>query len=399
MRKPSDSNDDRGRLGPLYFRLSGFYFFYFALLGGMAPFWSVFLESKGFSALEIGQLMSILMLTKLIAPNLWAYVGDRTGHRLLLMRWGCFLAFVIFAGFLMQTEFWWFVSVMALFSFFWNAVLPQFEVITLNNLGHQRSRYSQIRLWGSIGFIASVQLLGAVFDYLSIEWLPYILGVLLLLIWLAGMQPFNGASGVTAHKKGALRGVLKERSVIAFLGISFLLQLGHGPYYTFYSLYLEQHHYSRLIIGTLWAVGVWAEVILFVFMPKLLERFSMRSITLTALLLTAFRWIVIARLPDNLLILFLAQLLHAASFGAMHAVAMHFIHDRFYGRAEGQGQALYASVSFGGGGFLGALAGGYFADLYGMASSFLFSALVTIGALILGMLHYRPDESCTRVKH
>ncbi len=387
---PSDSDHKAGRLAGTYVRLSAFYFFYFALLGGMAPFWGLFLESRGFSALEIGQLMSCLMLTKLVAPNLWAWIADRTAQRLALMRWGCFLALVVFLGFGLRTDFWWFAGVMFLYSFFWNAVLPQFEVITLNQLGDQRLRYSQIRLWGSIGFIAAVQLLGWMFDYVSIEWLPAVLALLLLLIWLAGLQPFLEPAIVHQASGGSLRTTLKDPVVIVFLLANFLLQLGLGPYYTFYSLFMEQQGYSRLLIGTLWAIGVWAEVLLFIVMPRLLARYSLRNITLVSLFLTAIRWLVIAELPQSLPMLVLAQLIHAASFAALHAVAMHFVHERFSGATAGQGQALYASLSFGGGGFVGALLGGLLSERYGMVSAFHFSACVTFFAVLLVFIYFRP---------
>ena len=37
-----------------YWRLSGFYFFYFALLGATAPFLALYFDHLGFSAARIG---------------------------------------------------------------------------------------------------------------------------------------------------------------------------------------------------------------------------------------------------------------------------------------------------------------------------------------------------------
>ncbi|MCP6135227.1 MFS transporter, partial [Klebsiella pneumoniae] len=66
----------------------------------------------------------------------------------------------------------WLALVMALHAFFWHAVLPQFEVITLAHLHGQTSRYSQVRLWGSIGFILTVVGLGRLFEWLSLDIYP-----------------------------------------------------------------------------------------------------------------------------------------------------------------------------------------------------------------------------------
>ena len=54
------------------------YFFFFSILGIMVPYLGVFFDSRGFDAQEIGFLLAILMGTRIIAPNLWAIVADKT---------------------------------------------------------------------------------------------------------------------------------------------------------------------------------------------------------------------------------------------------------------------------------------------------------------------------------
>src|SRR5690606_10376383 len=124
-------------------RLPGFYFFYHALLAGLAPYCRVFLPDLGFGDTEIGIIMSILSLTRLLAPDFWGWLGDVCQCRLAMVRIGSFLAMVCFTGFFWAEGYWGYVLFMAAFSFFWTAVLPQFEVITLHALGEQRPRYSQ----------------------------------------------------------------------------------------------------------------------------------------------------------------------------------------------------------------------------------------------------------------
>src|SRR5712692_6460946 len=47
-----------------YWRLSGFYFFYFATVGALVPYWGLYLQSIGFTPLDIGLLMSLLMISR-----------------------------------------------------------------------------------------------------------------------------------------------------------------------------------------------------------------------------------------------------------------------------------------------------------------------------------------------
>ena len=147
-----------------YWRISGFYLFYFASLGVVVPYWTLYLQSLSFDAREIGELMAILMATKFVAPYIWGWIADHTGKGMLMIRIGSILSLIIFSGVFIDQSYWWMASIMALFSFFWNATLPQFEANTMNHLGINTHGYSVIRLWGSFGFILSVISIGYFID-------------------------------------------------------------------------------------------------------------------------------------------------------------------------------------------------------------------------------------------
>lgn len=365
-----------------YWRLSGFYWFYFAALGAWLPYWGLFLQDEGFDAIAIGYLSAILMVSKVVAPNIWGWIGDRYGNRLRLIRWGSGLALVAFMGVLARRDFLFLALVIAVFSFFWNAVLPQFEVLTLSWLRQHYRYYSLIRVWGSIGFIVAVALLGIWFDHRSVQTLPWIVGGLLAGIWVSSLSLSPLPCDTRGGSAGPLRNVLALPAVIAFLAVSFLLQFSHGPYYTFYSIYLEELAISRTAIGMLWSLGVLAEVLLFTRMHDILDRFSLRSILLVSLILSALRWILIALFADSLMLLTIAQLLHAASFGASHAVAIEFVRRYFVDGNQGQGQALYSGLSFGAGGALGALVSGALWE-FSPAATFLLAGASCLLAAVL----------------
>lgn len=79
-----------------YWQLSSVYFFYFAVLGATSPYWSLYLQSLGFSAEQIGSLMALFIATKLIAPNIWSYLADRTGQHQRVMQLGAILTPICF---------------------------------------------------------------------------------------------------------------------------------------------------------------------------------------------------------------------------------------------------------------------------------------------------------------
>ena len=360
----------------LYWRLSSFYFFYFASLGALVPYWSLYLKDKGFSVREISELMALILVTKIIAPNIWGWIADHTGKRMRIVRIGSLLAALIFAAIFFTTSYWWIALVMLSFSFFWNAALPQFEVTTLQHLDKQPHRYSSIRLWGSVGFIISVASLGYILQHYSISLLPISIFILMVGIMFSSFfVPERAASHLpVTHIK--LKQILLRPEVLALIIVCFLSQASHGAYYTFYTLYMEDYGYSRSLIGQLWALGVVVEVLVFLVMHRLVPAFGLRKLFLMTFILTTIRWVLIAVFADNLGIMLLAQTLHAASFGIFHAVAIQLFHKHFSGQHAGKGQAIYSSVSFGAGGVFGTYLSGILWESSSPESSFWLSALM-----------------------
>lgn len=365
-----------------YWRLSGFYFLYFAFLGTWLPYWNLYLKSLDYSAQAIGMMTAIMLGTKIVSPSVWGYLADRTSNRMAVIRGGSLAAAFSFAILVTPQPVWLMAVAILLYSFFWNAVMPQFDVVTLSYLDGQYARYSRIRLWGSIGFICAVGGFGLVFDHLPISWLPPCLLVLLVGIALSSYLVSEKKSiTIRSASTTGIWSVVRQKPVLAFLASCFLMQLSHGPYYTFFSLYLERQQYSRTATGALWSLGVIAEVVLFIVMPQLMARFSLRQIMLATWVLTTLRWVLIGFFVDSLPLLLFAQCMHAASFGSFHAAAIELTRRFFAPSHQGQGQALYSS-SYGAGAAVGALMAGMLWDLSPVLSFAIAAGVAALALLI-----------------
>lgn len=371
-----------------YWLLSQFYFFYFASLGLLIPFWSLYLDDLQFTSLQIGQLVATLAVSKIIAPYIWGWVADKSGYHIRIVQITSVLSVLCFLPLLWLSDYWSLLVFMLLFSFFWNASLPQFEAVTLARLGTDKNLYSRIRLWGSLGFIATVSVFGALFELISISWLPLILLVVFVLIWLSSLpvREYRQQHVESSH----IWSVLSKRRVQALLFACFFMQASHGPYYTFYSLFMEGLEYSRASIGLFWSLGVLAEVVLFLFMHRLLKNRDAAFWLSVSLLLTTLRWILMGWFSDVLWLVLVTQCLHAASFGLFHASAIHLVHD-FFPRHRGRGQALYSSVSFGVGGVVGSLYAGALWDNVSPSVTFMIAALIALcGFMVSLKVNKRP---------
>jgi PPP family 3-phenylpropionic acid transporter len=340
-----------------YTRLSAIYFAYFAFVGAFAPYFSLYLDALGSTAWEIGVLISTMQLTRVFGPNFWAWVADRHGHRIALMRASLALAALSFCGIYATRSFWGMFVVLGLLAFFSSAANPLLEATTITALRGRLERYGTIRLWGSVGFIVAVLVVGAALDRLAIGNLLWmLLAVLATAAGLTWLLPGGGEARPTERERLWL--VLRRPEVATLFGACFLMSVSHGPLFTFLSIYLTEIGYSKTAVGVLWSLGVVAEILVFLAASRWLTRFDPRTVLLASFVCAVARFLLIGWGARNAVLITIAQVLHAATFGSYHLAALAVVNAWFTGSRQVRGQALYLSLSFGAGGFLGGLASG-----------------------------------------
>jgi len=372
---------------PIHWVLCSFYAFYFATLGAVLPFLGLYLESISFNPKQIGYLMSILLITKILAPNFWGYFLDSFSEKYPLLKTYTLVIALIcsslaFFALNFTTQFWLIVIFVAIYSFFWNAVLPQMETFVYNHLGENKHRYGRIRVWGSIGFILSVISLGWSIDQFGISFLIPSVSVLFFVLALHGAFLKEMPTESIQHNESLkLRKMLTPMiCIVLFLGM--VTQMTHAPFYTFFSIYLESYDYSKTLIGVLWAFGVIMEIGVFLCAHLLFKRFNIFNLLMFCFAMTALRWWLLSHFAESILWLFFAQSLHAISFGLYHSCASQLINDQFVGNVQVRGQALYSSVTFGIGGAIGTLWSGILWTEIGGQSLFLLCAITMVLATL-----------------
>lgn len=369
----------------IYPRLSSYYFFYFAVLGAVLPYLSLYLQSLEFSPVEIGQLFAILIGTKVIAPNLIGWLADKQASPIRWVRLTGLVALITGTGLLVFQSFWALFWTLLLFSFFWHAALPQYEAYAFSQLGRERKHcYGMVRLWGSLGFIAAVLILGWLTEAFGITIFPFTLLGLLAFVWFSAflVKDKKQNSAANSHDLRFLQ-IVKQPWIIGLLLVSFIMQFSHGAYYSFYSIYLTDEGYSTNRVAWLWALGVIAEIAIFFWMAPLMKKHTAKFLIILSLWLTVLRWLLIAFFVDSIPILIFAQILHAASFGLFHAAAIHLIDESFQGNTQGQGQAIFAASSHGLGGAVGMLFAGYAWAEGGALMAYGISALAVVFAVLI----------------
>ncbi len=367
-------------------RLSAFYAGYFLVIGMLTPFWPVFLKGKGMNAAEIGLLMSLTVLARVIASPVIARIAERTGRARGPALAAAALALLISLAFFVAEGFFSLLAVSAAAFFAFSCLLPLGESLTLK-MAPVESRYGRIRLWGSASFIASAALGGLLLDIAAVPSAEIILALVLATLVLAligtALLPDLRHEPLAAGA-APLRTLLTQRRFVLLLVAVVLLSASHTVYYGFATLYWQQAGLSNTLIGLFWAEGVVAEIVLFVAGATLAARMGPAALLALAGLAGAIRWPLTA-LSAEPAALALLQLLHAGTFGAMHLGVMLFI-GRCVPKVLGvTAQGAYAAAGALATG-LGLFAAGFLYGAIGAGAFHVAGALAALGlvaALVL----------------
>jgi PPP family 3-phenylpropionic acid transporter len=213
--------------------------------------------------------------------------------RIAIVRLSALASLAGFSVFFLTTEFAGLFAAMALMAFFWSAVLPLIEGLAFAHLGEQAHRYGSIRVWGSVGFIVAVLALGHSLDRLPIEAVLWVTASILAGIVLCSFIVPEAPRPPLQRDAASFGDTLRRPQVRALLGACFLMSAAHGALYVFYSIYLVDIGYDKGVVGWMWTLGVVAEIVVFMWMPRLTKRFSLRAILLFSFACAVARFLMI----------------------------------------------------------------------------------------------------------
>ena len=371
-----------------------FYFCFYAALGAYTPYMARYVDHLGFSGMVAGGLLGLWYATRIAAPPVWAKfvaASTRPGHWFMA---GCLFASLGFLAFGVSASVPGLFLSMLAFGLAYNAVMPQFEAMTLSALRDRPEGYGRLRVWGSVGFLVVAGTYGALMDAWgdgAFVWatLPWFV-LMLWAAWPHRVQPAATGADPRHHQAPKAHALWKKPGVRPLLWLALLVQASFGAFYVFFTLHLRAHGHDGLAVGLLWVAGVLAEIAVFWWAPTLIRRHGVTQLVTLCLAVTVARWITVACFPEGFLLMLAAQLTHALGFALFHACLMQRMAGLFPGISASAGQGLLYGFSSGLGGVIGALVAAGLWELNGGHAAFLGGAVFTLWAL-WGVRAARPE--------
>ena len=366
------------------------YFSIFIVIGINAPFFPLWLSSKGFTERYIAIILATSVLTKLLANPFFAGLGDKYGNRKIPMLYLSFISTIILFSLNIFNSLY-LIAFMAITSWaLFAPLMPLTESLTTTAIKKYNFDYGNTRLWGSVSFIIIAFFGGIVIEKYGLKYVPILMTIGALFLFLS-IIIMPTIPSLPARKKFSTYALLKNRNFFPFLLACGAIQSSHGIYYGFSTIYWKSIGLSETVIGALWAEGVVFEIILLAFFYKFKNYTSPKIFIIIAGIMAIIRWTLMAY-ADTILFIALIQILHAFTFGLTHLAAINFISEVMPVRAQAKSQALYSAISMGA--FL-AVSISVSGDLYRIFydKSFLFSSFLAFSGVIISLIFIKTKKT------
>jgi len=371
-------------------RLSFFYIAIFCVIGCMMPFWPVWLQARGMNGAEIGILTATPVLGKVIFSPLFASLGDKLGERKRLLMLFLATSFCFFALFYITHNFYLLLMISFLYGISWAPIMSFGDNITILATRAGKIQYGRLRLWGSVSFILMSFGFGFVLQHQTDDLIYWTILAAIGLTFLASLLLPDVQVMPLGPAGRPVRTLLKNRTFQIFMASVACIHGSHALYYAFATLHWRTQGYSDAFIGFLWAEGVVAEVVFFIFGDRIGQNFSAAGLLILAATACIVRWTVLGSDP-HVIVLCIVQTLHALTFGAMHLGAMNFISRTVSVDLSVTAQSLYGASAFGVGGGVTLLFVGYFYELFAGEAFFIMTLMGIFGTIFGLMLRQRKN--------
>ena len=380
---PAAAKDEGASYGQ---RVALYFAAMFVIYGVLIPFLPVWLDGRGLNANEVAIVTAVPFILRLAVTPSVAIFADRLGnHRTLIIAsaWAALAASLLLGT---MHGFWPILLVAAPLSLAAATMMPLVEATAVKGVRQFGLDYGRMRLWGSLSFVLVGLIVGVWIDRSGSEAALWVMicGTVLT-VAAAHALPRERSVPESATISSApsdsvgreVYRLLRLPVFLAFLLAASAAQASHALFYTFGALHMRAQGISGAWIGTLWAIGVLAEVALFAVAGSRFRHLKPDTLLALGAGAAIVRWSAMSFDPPLPLLVPL-QLLHALTYGATHLGAILFVARAVPDRVSGTVQALYATFASGVAMGIATWASG---PLFGTYAGRAYAAMAALGAI------------------
>ncbi len=399
------------------FRLGVMMFLQYAIWGAWAPVLSDYLRNTlGFSGAQFSLIYSLLPLATIIAPFVGGQVADRYFASQKVVAWlqlvgGVFLVLTAFVS-----SYGTMVWLMLAYCLLYAPTLALTNSIAFINLHNSEKEFGQIRVWGTIGWIAAGYLL-TVWRIGAQSMSGLALGGDMLLLagifsLIMGFHSFT-LPDTPPRREGvkpwafleALR-MMKDPNFLLFVIIAFIVATELMFYYILTAPFLtsDQIGISSAILPWVMTIAQVAEIFVLAFLlPYLITRIGIRKVLVLGILAWPLRYIIFAVGKPSWLVI-ASLTLHGFCFVFFFAAAFIYVDTIAPRDIRHSAQSLITLVTYGIGNYIGSLFAGWIFDRFtsggttNWTSVFLVPCFLTILCALAFLVFFKEKRPAAEAR-
>ncbi|MBI3084877.1 MAG: MFS transporter [candidate division NC10 bacterium] len=377
--------------------LAAYYFWYFAAIGVYEPYITPFWQHLGFSPVQLGLLNAISPGIAVFAPFLWTAFGDATrrGEEISLVNtWVSALVALWIANLSGLAPM---ALAVLIFAVFRTPLIPLANSMAFHALAGRPQGFAGIRLWGTIGYILTAVVAGAVVDRIGLRAGMHGIALAMLACGvIAWMGRSRRRASLPPARLGAFLETLRDRRFVLLLAAASLARMSFGPYTTFFTIHLKRLGLSSAFAGTAWALAAVSELVVMICWSRISPLASLRVWMTLGLGAHPLRWHLSIAAGDPVALL-LIQLTHAFTFGVFYLAAVQSVDMLVPEGLRATAQGVFASVVFGLSTLLGNAVSGFLYEPLGMAWLYAAAAALASAGTILYWAGMRPPVAAGHI--
>ena len=263
-----------------FYQYSGMGFTYWAAM--TAPSFSViYLQSLGFSALEIGSMSAVFTLINIVSPPFWGVASDklRSVRKVLII---C-VSFSAIAWFLLPFMVSWVSPVMVLlmlpiYRFFGAPTMALQDSWIIQHVNNDRRiGFGPIRIWGSVGYAIVAYVFSVLLKTRPLDIVFYghlLLAAPCIAIMLFMKDEERGVERSVPLRDMQLSRIVKSAPLMAYLTFNMLLYTPIMASFTFMPYLVQAVGEHDSFLGVVMCVEAVLEIPLLLYSARLLKRFK-----------------------------------------------------------------------------------------------------------------------------
>lgn len=347
------------------------YLLFFAAIGAIVPFLNLHFQRLGYAGIHIGLFNALPPTVTLFSATLWALLADRFHLHNVLLRVLFLGAACSVLGLSWATTFFLIALFYVLFAFFQSPIAPLLDTAALEALGAHPERYGQLRVWGSMGFIAGTWLLGTLIRALAMPRL-FFYAYALFAVLAAYVSTFFPRVRPRPQPPlwHGIRHVAGNPRWLVFLAMLVAVGTANTGMYAFLPLHVAALGGDERLIGFAWGLGASTEIPTMWLSQHLLRRLGVQFMILLMIGLYAIRMILYGLMPTAWWVIPI-NVLHGVSFTLLWVSSVTFADRHAPPGMRATAQGVINGTLFGLAGITGSLLSGALYQSIGAARMFL----------------------------